>query len=184
MNNKYKDLTKLCKQKGISYYTAISRIKRYGMTIEEAVNTPISNKNKKGIKERCDKLGLSYGTISGRMLRKNLSFEEAVDFKRQSMYRYNNQDLKDYCKENGLSINSFKYYRYFYGYTIEQWLEKVKELNKNKSSNKTGKSYSQIKQLSEKHNIDYRTVFSRIRKGMSLEEALTTPLRRGKGIKK
>lgn len=139
---KGKRLIDVCKEKGIKYVTVCYRI-HHGMTIEEAVETPLKSNAK---------------------------------------YFYKGENLFSYCKKNKIDYSVVNY-RVRVGVDIETALITDKNIKANTILNKidghnkytyNGKSLSTI---CKEKSIPYRTIQRRLQKGMSVEEALSVPVK-------
>lgn len=139
---KGKRLIDVCKEKGIKYVTVCYRI-HHGMTIEEAVETPLKSNAK---------------------------------------YFYKGENLFSYCKKNKIDYGVVNY-RVRVGVDIETAVITNKDIKANTILNKVdghnkytynGKSLSTI---CKEKSIPYRTIQRRLQKGMSVEEALSVPVK-------
>ena len=168
-----------------------------GMRIEKAIETPLRYeayiyKGFKGsLKEiiRHFNLNINYGTFKDR-LRKGMTIEEAIEApvnnsSKAKIYTYKGfaGTLKEIIKHFNLSINYDTLQgRLCKGMTIEEAIETPTDKT-HKAKIYTYKDFTgTLKEIIEYFDlsINYKTLKNRLRKGMTIEEAIETPITNNK----
>ena len=184
----YYSLAGLCREFGLVYQTVWARLDK-GMTLEQAIDTPLKRHNNvpiiyKGkeydnVKALCIKKNLNPGTIYLR-LRQGMTLEQAIDtpIKSVESVKFNGvtySSLKALCEEFGVSYDSIRRRLFQHGMTLEEALSKpIKESSCIPVSYK-GRKYKSIKSLCLSTGANYKTVRKRLKRGMTIEEAIDTP---------
>lgn len=140
-NVEYSGITALAKAVGMNSATLLTRIDKMGMSVEEAVETPVEEKIS------IDYGGVHYDTLS--------AFAKGVNMPR------------------GL-VES----RYRSGWSIEDIVNKPYGYNKTRCISVGGVDYKDKKSAIEAYGISPDIVRKRKKRGMSFEEAVTTPVSR------
>ena len=175
----------------------ISTRLRHGWSIEEAFELKYRNDNCKlvtleGKTFKSVTEAAKYYNIDGYIIRNRLrygwSIEEAFGLVEKKS-NYNGIEITI----NGKTFNSIKEAAKYYkldpstvhnrlksGWTIEEAFKDV-DLEEPKYSNLTvfGKTFKNIAELSKYYNINYNTVYGRLDKGWTVEDAISIPVREG-----
>jgi hypothetical protein len=155
-----------CRAQGLTYHTIKSRMRahrgRPGMTFEEAV--AFVRGNPTSVMARCRKLGIGYGTIHSRMYREGMTFEEAVATHR----RRSKGELAQLGQRYGLKPLTVAW-RLIHGVPLDRPLRA-------KSDDPVFFS-PDVGNAARARGLAESTLFNRLKRGMPLDEALTTPVR-------
>lgn len=132
--------------------------------------------------EACVNLGMCYSTIYYRMREHNISFEEAVNFDRADYIKSNSEDgfnLAKYCKDKNLDYK--KMYRYVntLGLSVEEAEDRV--LHNRLEVEYKGNTYRSLYDACIMLKIPYAKTYNRIKRGISIEEAIDMGLEENKG---
>lgn len=192
LGNEYDSIEAMCYAYDIEQCTYSSRIKR-GMSVEEALTTP----SKVIIKDHlgtvyltkdamCKAWGIERSTYSIR-IRKGMSVEEALTTPLGSKGLKKASACKDHlgneypsrdamCEAYNIDTGTF-WSRISRGIGLEQALTTpAGELNQNYCIDHLGNKYPSQRAMCRAYNIGASTFLNRIAKGLTLEEALTTPI--------
>lgn len=86
--------------------------------------------------------------------------------------------IKEMAEAYGINTASY-YSRIRRGWTVELALTTpIKSNNKLEIRDNAGKTYRSTKGMCEAHSINVTTYMGRLKKGMSIEQALTAPVKR------
>ena len=198
----YKDFTGTLKEiieyfdLSINYKTLKNRLHK-GMAIEEAIETSVDQFTKAKIYTYKDftgtlkeiieyfNLDINYKTLQDRLY-KGMTIEEAIETPvdqliKAKIYTYKDftGTLKEIIERFDLNINyNTLYNRLYNGMTIEEAIEtSVGQFTKNKIY--TYKDFTgTLKEIIEYFNLDinYKALYNRLHKGMTIEEAIETPI--------
>lgn len=189
----------ICKHFGINYQTICKRIERTGKSFEEVIATPVRKRSldieKKiythqdfsgTLPEVCKHFNVSYRAILNR-LQVGISLEKAIETPikaRNKIYTYKefSGNLKDICNYFKMEYNTITD-RMRRGMSLEDAMDQGKTSRKSRKDIKiyTYKEFSgSLPEICKHLNINIKlcTVYRRMEKGMSLEEAIETPVRK------
>ena len=115
----------LCRKYKINYNTFIWRIKRKGMSVDEALQTAVTPKVNKSIKKIAEKSSVKYGTIVSRIRNQGMTVEEASSIPAWGITgkKYKGVCLWRYCKEHNIKYNRVRS-RLLSGWTMEDAVNK------------------------------------------------------------
>lgn len=196
LGNKYSSIKEMCEHYNVSPSTYRSRI-NYGYSLKEALTGQrIFDHLGNGyldVKSMCDAYGLKRSTYESR-ISKGWSLEKALTFKikEKSKRIYSDKDNKYFESIHAAAL--------FYNYPSESVLRKslsnglsldealtispkksrldadIYVDNKDKKAKVIiykGKEYSSLKKLAIEYKVPYMTLHSRLRRGISLEDAMS-----------
>jgi len=194
LKNRYSSLENMCKAYGIAREAFMSRINN-GWSLEDALTTPIRSKSKfesidhtgkeyNSLDEMCKHYNISKATLYAR-LNRGMSLEDALtipvdkigikDYRDPSGNTYNN--IVEICNAYGIS-KSTVYLRLHKGMSLEDALTlPVDKIGIKDYRDPSGNTYNNIDEICNAYGISKSTVYLRLRKGMSLEDAIKTPVR-------
>lgn len=154
----YPSLQSLCNKHKVSCNTVRKRLE-LGWTMKDAITIPVSQKPRYGSKGRevKDHLGNEYVTL-----------KDMLNTYGMSVYLYRSRVNKGWSLEQCL--------------TTPKYTRDIKPQKRSKPSRFTvkdheGAQFSSKSQMCREWGISYRTFCGRVRKGWSVKEALTTPVR-------
>ena len=180
LGNKYKSITQMCNFYNISYFMYTKRIKD-GWDKEKALTTPFIPKGKTFIGKKCkDHLGNEYinqeemckaygikKTTYRNRIKKGKTIEEALTMPLKQV----NEQKKEKERKCVKQVNK------------QEKEKELKQVNKQKEKQERkyvydylGNKYINRKEMCKAYSIKESTYRSRIKKGMTVKEALTTPL--------
>lgn len=142
----------------------------------------------KSKKNCCEQLGLEYGSVLGYRRVNNCSFTEAIDhfkgLQEEQQFIFRNRkwlSLQTCCDYYGLNKYSVLHYKYDYGFTIQESLEKaIKHAEQLKFKYK-GKTYPSFPQCCKQMGIPTNTVRKCMKEtGRSKAVALTYCIKKRK----
>ena len=198
LGNKFKTKTELAKHYGITKETLNYRLHR-GQSLEEALTgnqNPSSKLHKNSqvtdhlgnvfdnTKAMCEHYNISYYLYQSRRSR-GFSLEEALTQKYDTAtYKKITTPVRDHCGNIFFSvIEMCDYYNVsptsFYkkrkaGKSLEECLSDTRKTKVNYMvKDHLGNKFMSIKEMAEHYGIEYGTLAYRLRKGYSMEEALT-----------
>lgn len=163
----YKSITSACKELGLNASTIKSRMNKFNLSFQDAVNyNRVESSDKKvhyhnntysSVKSACSALGLSDTTIRNRMNKYNMSFEDAVDnFGKSVEYRGSYyRSIKGLC--DSLCIDASRVRRLLRsGITLEDAIDSVKDNdNRIKLIEYNGSVYKSLHDACRAEGLDY-----------------------------
>lgn len=181
----YKTIVELAQDKGKKAALIYNRIRK-GWELERAVEsenalcTAVSYNGQKysSIKEMSDKLNIPYGILRNRLY-KGQSPDEAINTPIQRMspvepvtymgttYR----SLNALANHLGISLPSIRHQTLKCGLSLEEAVEHCMEHNH--CINLFGKEFSSLKEFAEQYRIHLPMLYSHLRNGLTMEEAVT-----------
>lgn len=191
LGNVFKSESEMCKYWNIKY-SAYHNRKRKGVTLEEALTTPVLEQTTcidhlgnvfKSDYERADFYGINRTTVNSR-LKRGMSLEEALTYPCKNSKR-------EKCTDHlGNVFNSKQERAEFYGIknnTIEMRMYKGMSLEealttplKGPCTDHLGNNFKSESERAEFYGLTICHVQGRMARGMTLEEALTTPIKKVK----
>ena len=193
--NSFDSVIDMCRHYGVNINTFYAR-KAKGWTLEQAltksgwsVRDHLGHEYK-NLREMTNAHGISYDTYHKRRA-KGLSLEQALSKVRVVIQRESRKvrdhrgneygSLKEMAKAYGVSYSTFKQRRKR-GWTLKETLTKpmMPSLGMRKQvRDHLGNEYESQKEMLEAYGVKYITYHNRLKIGMSVEEALTSPDMRG-----
>lgn len=170
-----------CSKNGLNYNTVMNRINSLGWNIERAVQKESREDysiDGTSLLEYCKRNGLNYATINGRINRFGYSVEEAIKTPVKEQVRkgitYEGMSLYNYCAKHGISYDVVRNRIEKMGWDVEKAITTpVEERKKRENRVYKGKN---LKEYCRNNDLPYTTILNRIQKGMSIEEAVETPI--------
>ena len=166
-NKEYKSISSACKSLDLNASTIKSRMNKFGLSFEEAVNYNRSSNSKhtvsyhgktySSVKSACKLLGLTSTTIRNRMAKYNMSFEDAVDnygkfVEYRGTYYRSIKELCDALKIDVSRVRSFVRR----GLSLEEAVDTVKNNdNRIKVIEYNGLVYKSLREACTKEGLDY-----------------------------
>ena len=189
VNNFAGNLKQISERFKINYGTLYRRINMQGMSIEEAVNTPIGefytvNGFTGNLNQIAKRFNLNYGTLRSRINKQGMSIEEAVNTPVEEIHIVNGftGKLKQIAERFNIN-NSTLRDRVNKGWSIEDSVNTpVKEQKEREIKIYTVNGFTgNLKEIAKHFDIKYTTLINRINKrGMSIEEAVNTSIKNKK----
>ena len=170
-----------CSKHGLNYNTVMNRINGLGWSVEKAIQKEVREDYSLGglsLLEYCKRNGLNYATVSGRINRFGYSVEEAIKIPVKEQIRkeitYAGMSIYKYCEKHGISYDVVRNRIEKMGWEVEKAITTpVEERKKRENRIYKGKN---LKEYCRDNDLPYTTVLGRIQKGMSVEEAVETPI--------
>ena len=190
------NLTQIAKHFDINYGTLCSRINKQGMSIEDAVNTPIEEKEKihtineftGNLKEIAKHFNIAYSTLQNR-INKGMSIEDAIN-------THIKEQKRKECKIETYTVNDFtgnlyqiaKHFNINYqtlSYRLKQGMSIEEAINIPIEETYTANGFTgNLYQIAKHFDVNYATLYYRInKKKMSIEEAVNIHRKEQKEIK-
>lgn len=185
---KYRSLTELTNNLGVSYSALTTRMYRQGESLETAIDTLISISNEEKIEYKGNKyeslaelshsLGLEYGTLVTRIRRQKMTLEDAIEegisMRKVILWGNEHKTLKSLSDYYGIDHYALQF-RLSNGLALE---DSVIDLLSKSPLVFKGKRYKSLTSLCNEYTIDIGAVFKRLKSGWSLADSLTTPIRK------
>ncbi len=181
----YASISDLCKKYGIKKHIIYSRMSK-GMTLEEAMSKPIKERNYeleyKGkkyscLKDLCKKIGAPYSLVC-RRVNDGWSLEDALNTPVRHEIEYRGKkypSIKALCMENDVDC-TVVYSRLEAGWTLERALNTPEGICPNaKEVVYNGETFKSISSLCRKYGLNISRVTTRVKRGMSIKDAVETP---------
>ena len=194
LGKEYASIQEMCDSYNINYHTYRNRIIR-GISQEEALNGNFKNHaikeitdfqgiTHKSVKTMCEYYGVKYNTYRQNLLRGKTEKEALTGGRKNNPYydhKGNKYDTKaEMCKQYGLNATTYMN-RIKKGWSVEKALTtKPNESKEYYVTDHLGNVFNTQKEMCDAWNILINTYRSRIKKGWSIEKALTTPLNQPK----
>ena len=192
LGNRFKSLSLMCKHYNITEKAYLNRLKK-GWDIESVLTVPmregvtdhLGNKFET-ISDMCKYYGITRDTYASRLalgwdLERILTEPLAIMKKACTDHlgnKYNS--IYDICRHYGINSTMFND-RLSRGWTLEQTLTTPARTTntqhrKKECSDHLGNKFESVNKLCNHYNIAYGVFYSRIKRGWSLEKALTEPI--------
>lgn len=191
----YTSIKALCEKYKVSYAMVSQRLKK-GMSIEEAIETPLKKhrngipvmykgKQYQSIRSLAKKKNIPYHVVQMRV-KKGMNIEKAIDtpvgelmgntieFKGKTY-----SSFSKLCKEYNIS-SSIALSRLNMGWSLEKTLTKpIRKTQNNFIPDLTYKGihYNSLKELCDNVGADYQNTLNRLHRGKDLKTAIETPKR-------
>lgn len=188
----YKSLHLLCEEKGLNVHTILSRVHRYNMTLEKAIDKGAKNREEGGkVKDHtgqefpsfaamCREWGIFEPQIVRRKLQRGASLEKALTDgpnSRAIKDHLGNEfsTTKEMAKAWGVSYQKLLH-RLHAGWSVKDALTKIKKYSGNFSEvvlEYKGEKFKSIAQIAKRFNLPYCMLKNRIlRIGLTVEQAV------------
>ena len=197
----YSSIKALCEKYKISYAMVSQRLKK-GLSIEEAIETPLKKhrngitvvykgKEYQSIRSLANKKNIPYHVVQMRV-KKGMSIEDAIDTPVGELMG-NKVEFKGkvyssfskLCKAYNIS-SSIAISRINMGWSLEKTLTTPIRKTKNKfipELDYNGIHYNSLKELCDNIGADYQNTLNRLHRGKDLKTAIETPKRKKKSNK-
>ena len=190
----FNSISEACKYYNLPYETISTRL-RLGWSVKRAFSTKINTKKSgrrqitlhgktyKSVSEACKYYNLSYTAILNR-LNRGWSVEKAfeVDIKPpkqliNKVITLNGEQITigEACKKYNIKLRDVNN-RWYRNWSIEEIFEFIYRNNNCSEIVIQGNTFKSIKEACDYHNVNYGTICARMSRGMSAEEAITTPV--------
>lgn len=201
LGNEYENLTSMCNTYGISLVTFRGRIKR-GYTLEKALTKEVSSVNIESIdyngikynsiKDMCNAHNIRFYTFYKR-INEGCTLEQALAPSKKEIHKKlikksknkvedhlgnKYSSIKEMCLVYNITYSAFRK-RIRSGMTLEDALTtkkdtKIKKVKGKKCIDHLGKEYASIKDLCDAYGINRQLYTTRLKRGLTIEEILTT----------
>ena len=194
-------LTEIAKHFNISPSTLKNRITNMNLSLEKAINyndlkiikyTVFKNTDKE-FTGTIDEISINFNvkcdTLKNRMLKKNLSLEDALKWKDpriKTIFKNTNREftgnLKEIADRFNINIGILNHRINKLNMTIEEAIDYKSNINENYTVFEgTDREFTGTKkEIAEHFNINYNTLISNIRKGLSIEYILNSTKNKNK----
>lgn len=185
----YKSITKLASAYDITYSALYNRIKKQGLSSQEALLDILNNTKKyeglhndfySTLKDVAIAYNIKEPTLYSR-LSNGMNLEEALSStvieKSNSVFDHNNKkfnSMADLCREYNIDRRTLRF-RLNNGWSLKDALEIPVRKTKKRCEDHLGQKFDSVSSMCRAHNIKSDTFERRIKAGWNIEMALTVP---------
>ncbi len=198
LGNRYESIRQLCDTYDILPSTYHDRLKS-GMSLEEVLTKSEKKKKRSGVTDHqgnyfksvnkmCAYWGITKSVFSHRMKSGDFTLKEALETektKHRDVYDHlgnKYSSIRKMCNTYGISTATFYRRKDKLGMSLEDILTKDIRNNHFKTTDHKGKVFDTKEDMCKAYNITSSRLDNRLKSGMSLEKALTTPRMKDKSL--